>query len=117
MSGQTSRLPLVLLLLTAVCILAGGVVLSNRVHTHRIPQDRAPLGRFALDLMRELRRLEELHVSHLDRLSLMANMQNSVRTEQDCESIVGVAECSFLMHGASKTEYYLRLPHVPDGLY
>jgi hypothetical protein len=107
----------VLLLLTAGCILAGGVVLSKREHTLRIPQDRAPLDRFALDLMRELRRLEDLHVSHIDRLSRWMDTQNSSRTQHDCEAVVGVAECSFLTRGVSKTEHYVRLSGVPYGRY
>lgn len=111
------RLPLMLLLLAAACILAGGVHLSRREQTVRIPQDRMPLTRFATDLMRELRRLEDLHLSHLDRLSRDVEMGNSARTQKDCGAIVGVAECSFLTRGASKTEHYVRLPHIPYGKY
>lgn len=117
MPPGSPRLPLVLLLLTAVCILAGGVVLSKREHTLRIPQDRAPLGRFALDLMRELRRLEDLHGTHLDELSRRVDPLNPPRTQRDCEAIVGVVECSFLTRGASKSEQYVRLPQVRYGTY
>lgn len=116
-SPASPRLPLVLLLLTAACILAGGVHLSRREHSTRIPQDRLSLGRFATGLMRELRRLEDLHVAHLDRLSREVEPENSPRTQKDCEAIVGVAECSFLMRGGSKTGLYVRLPHVPYGMY
>src|SRR4051812_16299922 len=117
MPPGSPRLPLVLLLLTAGCILAGGVVLSKREHTLRIPQDRAPLGRFALDLMRELRRLEDLHVSHLNDLSRAVDANNLSRTQRECEAIVGVVECSFLTRGAGKSEQYLRLPQARKGQY
>lgn len=117
MPPASPRLPLVLLLLTAACILAGGVALSKREHTLRLPQDRAPLGRFAADLMRELRRLEELHASHLDRLSRNVDLRNDSRTQRDCETIVGVAECSFLTRGDGKAEHYVRLPQVRYGQY
>lgn len=111
------RLPLVLLLLTAVCILAGGVVLSRREETVRQPQNRLPLSRFASELMRELRRLEDLHLSHLERLSQQVDPENTPRTKKDCEAIAGVAECSFLVRGVNKSERYVRTSQVPYGRY
>src|SRR3954466_14281779 len=117
MPPAPTRIPLVLLVLVAACILAGGVALSKRGQVVRIPQDRVPLTRFATDLMRELRRLEELHGSHLDQLSRRADPANASRTQSECEAIIGVAECSFLTRGASKSEQYIRLSHVRYGKY
>jgi len=78
----------VLLLLIATCILAGGIALSEREYVVRIPLDRIPLGRFAADLMRELRRLEDLHGSHLDQLSRNVDPTNPPRTQSDCDAII-----------------------------
>ena len=117
MSSGSPRLPLVLLLLIAACILAGGVALSQREQTHRVPQDRAPLSRFASDLMRELRRLEDSHASHLERLSADVDMHNTTRVQSSCEAIVGIVECSFLSRGGGKAEHYVRASHVPYGRY
>jgi signal transduction histidine kinase len=117
MSVPSPRLPLVLLLLTAACILAGGVALSKREHTHRIPQERAPLNRFASDLLRELHRLEDLHLAHLDRLSRNVKVENTPRAQKDCEAIVGIAECSFLSRESGRDEVHVRMSHVPPGKY
>jgi signal transduction histidine kinase len=115
MSDASPRLPLVLLLLIAACILAGGVALSKREHTHRIPQERAPLTHFASDLTRELRRLEDLHLSHLDHLTRNVKLENTPRAQKDCEGIVGIAECSFLFREPSRDEVHVRMSHVPPG--
>lgn len=115
MPAAPPRLPLVLLLLTAVCIFGGGVVLSRREEMVRLRRDRMPLQQFASDLMRELRRLEELHASHLDRLSRTVEANNSVRTQRDCEAVAGVVECSFLSTGPGRTEHYVRMSPVRYG--
>ena len=111
------RLPLMLLLLAAACILAGGVHLSRREQSLRLPQNRAPLSHFSSELMRELNGLDDLHVSHLDRLSLQVDPENTPRTKKDCEALAGVAECSFLTRGVNKSERYVRTSQVPYGRY
>ncbi len=117
MPTASPRLPLVLLLLTAACILAGGLHLSRREQSVRLPQNRALLSRFASELMRELRRLEDLHVSHLERLSQQVDAENATRAQKDCEALAGVAECSFLVWGVNKSERYVRTSQVPYGKY
>lgn len=117
MAPAVSRLPLVLLLLAAACILAGGVALSRREQVVRLPQEREPLRLFASALQKELLKLEALHQKHLRDLSQRVSTGDAVRTQQECETIVGVVACTFLPRGRARAEEHLRLPGISPTAY
>ncbi len=117
MTPVVSRLPLVLLLLAAGCILGGGVVLSRREQTVRTPREREPLRQQAAALQKELLRLEALHQNHLRDLCLRLAMGESVRTQQECENIVGVVACTFLPRNRTRAEEHVRVGRGPAGAY
>jgi signal transduction histidine kinase len=117
MAPAAPRLSLVLLLLAAGCIFAGGVVLSRREHVVRETRDREPLRRFAAALQKELLRLEALHEHHLESLSSRLTMADALRTQQECENIVGVVECTFLPRNKARAEENVRLPRIKAGAY
>lgn len=117
MSPVTPRLPLALLLVAGACLLGGGVALSRREHEVRIAGDRGPLRAFAAGLQRELLRLEALHERHLFELTTRLTLGDALGTQQECDSIVGVVECTFLPRNAARAEENVRLPRIPAGAY
>lgn len=117
MAPAAPRLSLVFLLLAAVCIFAGGVTLSRREKVTREALDREPLRHFALALQKELLRLEALHQDHLEALVKRLSTPGAGTTEQECENIVGVVECTFLPKNRARAEEHVRLPRIKPGTY
>jgi len=109
------RFTLALLLLAAALILGAGLVLSRREETVRVMANRESLIQFADDLQNELRRLEELHEHHVERIAREVSADDRVQVARDCEAVVGIARCSFLAKSSGRQDQHVSVGPVRGG--
>jgi len=95
----SQRLPLftlALLLAVAACVVLGGVAVSRRAESVRLPRDRRPLQEFGTVMEEQTRRLERLYESHLRRIAEALDVRNTAPSRSQSERIVGIRQLSVL---------------------
>nr|MDQ3624760.1 HAMP domain-containing histidine kinase [Verrucomicrobiota bacterium] len=104
------RLTLLLLVGTALVVLAGGVQVARQEEKIRVDRDRESVRRFAGDLQAELQRLERLYENHLTRITRTAPRNDPFETRRIAERIVGVRQFSVLRAGGqSRADDHIRI--------
>ncbi|MBE7497330.1 MAG: HAMP domain-containing histidine kinase [Verrucomicrobiaceae bacterium] len=112
---QLPRLTLALLLALAVCITAGGVLVARREVETRLERDRISHRALANSLQSEVRRLEELYQSHLERTgaTLTQIWRDSNTPRQLAETLTGIQRVSWLYWRSASPETHLSIGFPP----
>ncbi|MFV1995893.1 MAG: sensor histidine kinase [Verrucomicrobiales bacterium] len=88
-------LPYVILLLclgSALVILFAGIGLSRKEERRPLVSDRAALTDFAGAMLSELRRLDALYLSHLERVARDTAVTSPFEVKDACEKVVGIRQ-------------------------
>lgn len=110
MSEDSTHLPrpgltLVLLLLAAGIMLAGGVWLARREVERRIPADRALLRESAATLQAELSRMDHLFLAHLRHLAFQAVTESPGTLRTEADKRYGIASVAVLPRKGPRAVY------------
>lgn len=89
-------LPLILLLMAAAAILAGGSRLARRELTVRVERERGGIRAFAGSMQMELYRLEKLYENHLGRMAREVPTNDTFEVSKACNWLTGVRQISIL---------------------
>src|ERR1700760_3592417 len=102
MLSLSPRATLAVLLGLAGVLLAGGIWLAREEESVRLDRDREALQRFTSDAQAELRRLEALYESHLERLARTPKPDDAFVVRREADRIVGIRQFSLLHRDTTK---------------
>lgn len=116
-SPRSPQFALILLLVVAACIVAGGAFLARRTETVRVPRDRTPVREFAGAVEEQMQRLEQLYASHLKQIASGVVVKNPAASRLAAQRIVGVQRLSILFaEGAREPDVHLPAMKPPPGV-
>lgn len=111
------RLTLILLLMLAACIAAGGVLVARREVEERLPRDHTAQRTLVNAMQAEARALELLYEGHLKRVGteLAFIWRDSEAPRQIAEGVEGIQRVSWLFWRSGTAETHLNIGFPPDA--